>query len=58
LKFTLDPLNGGKQTRVTIFCEFPLEPGFMGIMQRLFQARIIQGMLKQELENLGNYKIS
>jgi hypothetical protein len=37
--FTLDPLDGGKQTRVTIFCEFPLEPGFVGIMQKLTQAR-------------------
>src|SRR5258708_23547958 len=53
--FTLDPLNGNTKTRVTILCEFPLEPGFAGIVQRLLQARLSEGILKQELENLARY---
>src|SRR5258708_38211162 len=53
--FTLDPLNGGKQTRVTIFCEMPLEPGLMGIMQKLTQAQYMRGLFKRELDNLANY---
>ena len=53
--FTLDPLNGGKQTRVTIFCERPLEPGLMGIMQKLTQAQYMRGLFKRELDNLANY---
>lgn len=53
--FTLDPLNGGKQTRVTIFCEFPVVPGFEGVLQRMFQPAYSRGILKQELHNLAHY---
>src|SRR5690349_13063520 len=33
-RFTFEPLNGGQQTKVTIFSEFPASPGFKGLMEK------------------------
>lgn len=54
-RFTLEPLDGGAQTRVTITAEFPLSGGFKGFMERLMNPPIARRMFKQELENLAAY---
>src|SRR5687768_13429114 len=35
-KFIVDPLDGGKRSRVTISTDFRDKPGFQGFMERLF----------------------
>ena len=53
--FTLEPLNGGSQTRVTITAEFPASPGFKGLMERLFNPIVTRRIFQQELQNLNEY---
>lgn len=54
-QFTLEPLNGGQQTRVTISSEAPASPGFKGVMERMTQPSIAGRLFKQELRNLEDY---
>jgi len=53
--FTLEPLNGGAQTRVTIHSEFPGKPGLVGWMEKLMQPPIVRHIFKKELRNLAEY---
>ncbi len=53
--FTLEPLNGGAQTRVTIHSEFPASPGIKGMMEKLMQPPIVRYIFKKELRNLADY---
>jgi ribosome-associated toxin RatA of RatAB toxin-antitoxin module len=53
--FTVEPLNGGGQSRVTIATEFNPRPGFMGFMERLFNPPIMRRIFNQELQNLADY---
>lgn len=53
--FTVEPLNGGGQSRVTITTEFNPRPGFMGFMERLFNPPIMRRIFNQELQNLADY---
>lgn len=53
--FTLEPLNAGSQTRVTINSAFPASPGFKGLMERLFNPIITRRIFAQELSNLNEY---
>jgi hypothetical protein len=53
--FTLEPLNGGAQTRVTIHSEFPGKPGIAGWMEKLMQPPITRHIFKKELRNLAEY---
>lgn len=53
--FRFEPLNGGKQTRVTIAAKFPPSPGFKGFMERLLNPPISRRMFQQELANLEDY---
>jgi hypothetical protein len=53
--FTLEPLNGGRQTRVTIQSEFRLSPGFKGWMERLMNPPITRHIFNRELRNLEDY---
>jgi hypothetical protein len=54
-RFTFEPLNGGKQTKVTIFSEFPASGGFKGMMEKLLQPSFVGRMFKEELHILDNY---
>lgn len=53
--FTLEPLNGGVQTRVTIHSEFPASRGIKGLMEKLMQPPITHYIFKKELRNLAEY---
>ncbi len=54
-KFIFEPLNGGKQTRITISSEFPVSPGFTGVIDRLTTAPMARKMFTKELQNLADY---
>jgi hypothetical protein len=53
--FIFDPLKGGTQTRVTFSSEFPLTPGFTGLIERLMIPPFVNRIYKRELRNLANY---
>ena len=53
--FTIDPVNGGHQSKVTIATEFRQPPGFMGLMERLTTPAISRRIYKKELELLAEY---
>lgn len=44
-----------RQTRVTMFSAMPASGGLKGILQRLFQPRIVRVMFHEELQNLADY---
>lgn len=54
-RFTLEPLDSGNQTRVTITAQFPPSPGFKGFMERLINPPLSRRMFRQELRNLEQY---
>ncbi len=54
-KFTLDPLDDGKQTRVTITTEQPASPGLAGFLERLTAPGIQRRIFEQELALLADY---
>ena len=54
-KFILDPLDGGRRTRVTISTEFRDKPGIQGLMERLINPMVAKGLYKRELQNLAEY---
>ncbi|MBZ0294449.1 MAG: SRPBCC family protein [Anaerolineae bacterium] len=54
-RFTLDPLNDGKQTRVTIYSEAPASPGVKGFLEQLTQPPISRRLYRQELQQLADY---
>jgi hypothetical protein len=53
--FTFEPVNGGKQTHLTIYSEFPDKAGFAGWMERLMQPLIVGRIYRQELRNIAAY---
>jgi hypothetical protein len=53
--FTFEPLNAGKQTRVTIKAENPASPGIVGLLERLTQPAFNRRLFQQELRNLADY---
>jgi hypothetical protein len=53
--FKFEPLNGGKQTRVSIISDFPLSRGFMGLMERLTKPSVVRTIYKKELKQLAAY---
>jgi hypothetical protein len=53
--FVFEPLNGGRQTRVTFASEFPVVKGLMGVIQRLSMPSIVRKMYIKELHNLAEY---
>ena len=53
--FIFEPLNGGRQTRVTFSSEFPIVKGIMGLIQRLSMPSIVRKMYIKELHNLAEY---
>ncbi|MEO8608623.1 MAG: SRPBCC family protein [Chloroflexota bacterium] len=54
-RFTFEPVNGGKQTKVTIFSEFPVSPGLKGLVEKLFQPSMAARMYLEELHILDHY---
>ncbi len=55
--FTLDPLDNGRCTQVTITACQHIKPGFEGIMQRIAQPGIVRRIFRKELQNLADYLI-
>jgi hypothetical protein len=54
-RFIFEPLNSGRQTRVTIASEFPPSSGFIGVMERFTKAPMVRKMFTKELQNLADY---
>lgn len=53
--FTFEPLDGGRQTRVTISSEFPVSKGLTGVIERMTKASMARTMFQKELQNLADY---
>jgi len=53
--FTVDPLNGGQHSRVTIATDAAASPGVMGWMERLFSPSVMRHIFKKELQQLAEY---
>ncbi|MCC6616026.1 MAG: SRPBCC family protein [Anaerolineae bacterium] len=53
--FTLEPLDGGQRTRVTIASDMRLSGGFVGFMERLMNPSITRRIYREELHNLEAY---
>ncbi len=54
-RFTFEPLDEGKQTRVTITSEFPPSRGITGLLQRFMLPPVVRDMYRKELQNLTEY---
>lgn len=54
-RFTFEPLNGGRQTRVTIATDFVASPGLAGFLEKLSKPRVARDMYQKELRNLAEY---
>ncbi|MBL8131445.1 MAG: hypothetical protein JNL42_06275, partial [Anaerolineae bacterium] len=54
-RFTLEPLDGGQRTRVTISSEQPTSPGVMGLLERLFAPGVQRKIFEKELALLAEY---
>jgi hypothetical protein len=54
-RFIIDPTPDSEKTRITIASEFPIQPGFAGVIQKLIQGPFSRHMFKQELQNLNDY---
>jgi polyketide cyclase/dehydrase/lipid transport protein len=53
--FIFDPVDAGRQTRLTISSEFPTKPGFAGWLEKTTQPMVIRPMYEQELRNIAEY---
>ena len=53
--FTFEPLNGGKQTRVTIVSDFPPSRGFVGLMEKFTKPAVVRKIYDAELRQLADY---
>lgn len=53
--FTFEPLNGGKQTRMTIASEFPRKPGLVGLLEARMSPPIVRNLYLKELKNVAAY---
>lgn len=53
--FTVDPLNGGGRSRVTIATDAAISPGLTGWLERVFNPPVMRRIYKQELQNLAEY---
>ncbi len=53
--FTLEPLDEGRQTRVTIATATKASPGLVGVMERLTTPPVTGRIYRQELRNLAEY---
>lgn len=53
--FTVEPLNGGSQSRVTIASDSRPSPGFAGMMEKLMNPPVTRRIYKKELQQLAEY---
>jgi len=53
--FTVDPLNGGGRSRVTIVTDATISPGLTGWLERLFNPIVMRRIYRQELQQLAEY---
>jgi hypothetical protein len=53
--FTIDPVNGGYQSQVTIDTEAFASPGFKGLIERLMNPPLTRRIFTQELRQLNQY---
>ena len=53
--FTIDALNEGTRTRVTITSEVRPSPGFKGLVERLMNPPITRRIYRKELAQLADY---
>lgn len=53
--FTVEPINGGQQARVTIATDARASPGLMGVMEKLMNPPLTRRIYKQELQQLAEY---
>ncbi|MBK8024306.1 MAG: SRPBCC family protein [Chloroflexi bacterium] len=54
-RFTLEPLDDGARTRVTITAEQPASPGLAGFFERLLTHGVQRMIFRKELDNLAAY---
>ena len=53
--FTVDPIEAGSQSQVTISTLGPVAPGFQGLVEKLFQPFVLRRIYRKELELLAEY---
>ncbi len=53
--FTVEPLDGGSQARVTITSDTKPSPGIQGFMEKLMNPPISRRIYAQELQQLADY---
>ena len=53
--FTVDALDGGKRSRVTIATEARTSPGLRGVVERMVQPPLLRGIYRKELRQLEEY---
>lgn len=53
--FTIEPLNGGKRSRVTIATKTKASRGIMGFMEKLLNPPITRRIYRKELKQLADY---
>jgi hypothetical protein len=54
-RFTFEPLDSGKRTRLTIDSELPTKPGLLGYLAALSVRSVAGRLYKKELHNLADY---
>jgi hypothetical protein len=54
-KFKIDPLDGGRRSRVTITTISQASPGFRGVLEKLLNPPIIRRIYNQELKQLASF---
>ncbi len=53
--FTVEPLDGGNHSRVTIATDAAVRPGIAGWLERLFNPPMMRRIYRQELQQLAEY---
>lgn len=53
--FTVDPIDAGSRSRVTIDTELRASPGVRGLFERLFTPAIMRRMYRRELRQMADY---
>lgn len=53
--FTVEPIEDGRKTRLTIATDARLAPGFAGLMERLINPPVMRRIYKQEIAQIETY---
>ena len=53
--FTVEPVDGGARSRVTLATEWARRPGLRGFVERLVNPRVARGLYARELALLDEY---